>query len=61
VKVVSNFGASDVLMQQIVRGAPADVFASADQTAMDKAVAERPSPGHPQELRRQPDRGHRAA
>ncbi|MBG7618355.1 molybdate ABC transporter substrate-binding protein [Herbaspirillum sp. AP02] len=41
VKVISNFGASDVLMQQIVRGAPADVFASADQTAMDKAVAEK--------------------
>ena len=38
-KVVLNFGASDVLMQQIVNGAPADVFASADQTAMDKAVA----------------------
>ncbi|CAJ0802189.1 Molybdate-binding protein ModA [Ralstonia psammae] len=40
-KVVLNFGASDVLMQQIVRGAPADVFASADQEAMDKAVAEK--------------------
>jgi molybdate transport system substrate-binding protein len=36
-KVVLNFGASDVLMQQIVQGAPADVFASADQSAMDKA------------------------
>jgi len=41
VKVINNFGASDILMQQIVRGAPADVFASADQTAMDKAVAEK--------------------
>ena len=40
-KVVLNFGASDVLMQQIVKGAPADVFASADQTAMDKAEAEK--------------------
>ncbi len=40
-KVVLNFGASDVLMQQIVNGAPADVFASADQDAMNKAVAER--------------------
>jgi|UniRef100_C6BMB3 molybdate transport system substrate-binding protein len=40
-KVVLNFGASDVLMQQIARGAPADVFASADQQAMDKAVAEK--------------------
>ncbi|RZT42963.1 molybdate ABC transporter substrate-binding protein [Cupriavidus agavae] len=39
-KVVLNFGASDVLMQQIVKGAPADVFASADQDAMNKAAAE---------------------
>ena len=36
-KVVLNFAASDVLLQQIANGAPADVFASADQTAMDKA------------------------
>lgn len=41
VKVINNFGASDILMQQIVRGAPVDVFASADQIAMDKAVAEK--------------------
>ncbi|KAG1261212.1 hypothetical protein G6F66_014372 [Rhizopus arrhizus] len=34
-KVVLNFGASDVLLQQIVKGAPADVFASADQKAMN--------------------------
>lgn len=40
-KVVLNFGASDVLMQQIVKGAPADVFASADQEAMNKAEAEK--------------------
>lgn len=39
-RIVLNFGASDVLMQQIVQGAPADVFASADQLAMDKAQAE---------------------
>lgn len=39
-KVVLNFGASDVLMQQIVKGAPADVFASADQDAMNKAESE---------------------
>ena len=38
--MINNFGASDILMQQIVRGALADVFASADQTAMDKAVNE---------------------
>ena len=37
-RVTLNFGASDVLRQQIVNGAPADVFASADETAMDKAV-----------------------
>jgi molybdate transport system substrate-binding protein len=37
--VVFNFAASDVLLRQIVNGAPADVFASADQAAMDKAVA----------------------
>jgi molybdate transport system substrate-binding protein len=40
-KVLMNFGASDVLMQQIVKGAPADVFASADQKAMDKAIQEK--------------------
>lgn len=40
-RVVLNFGASDVLMQQIVKGAPADVFASADQEAMNKAAAEK--------------------
>lgn len=37
-QVVLNLGASDVLLQQILNGAPADVFASADETAMDKAV-----------------------
>jgi molybdate transport system substrate-binding protein len=36
--VVLNFAASDVLLRQIASGAPADVFASADQAAMDKAV-----------------------
>lgn len=39
--VVLNFAASDVLLRQIASGAPADVFASADQTAMDKAAAAR--------------------
>lgn len=37
--VVLNFAASDVLLRQITSGAPADVFASADQAAMDKALA----------------------
>ncbi len=40
-KVVLNTGASDKLLQQILAGAPADVFASADQVAMDKAVAQK--------------------
>lgn len=38
--VTFNFAASDVLLAQISKGAPADVFASADQDAMDKAVAQ---------------------
>ena len=38
--VVLNFAASDVLLQQIANGAPTDVFASADQTAMDKAESQ---------------------
>lgn len=37
-KVVFNFAASDVLVKQIAEGAPVDVFASADEEAMDKAV-----------------------
>jgi molybdate transport system substrate-binding protein len=35
--VVLNFGSSDTLLRQIANGAPADVFASADQLAMDRA------------------------
>lgn len=38
-KVLFSFGASDVVLQQIINGAPAGIFASADQKAMDKAVA----------------------
>ncbi|MBL8541505.1 MAG: molybdate ABC transporter substrate-binding protein, partial [Betaproteobacteria bacterium] len=37
VKVVFNFAASGPLLQQIAQGAPADIFASADQESMDKA------------------------
>lgn len=37
--VVFNFAASDVLLRQVEQGAPVDVFASADEAAMDKAVA----------------------
>jgi len=38
-KVVFNFAGSGQLLQQIVKGAPVDVFASADQETMDKAEA----------------------
>lgn len=38
IKILYSFAASDVLAQQIVNGAPVDVYASADQAAMDKAV-----------------------
>ena len=34
--VAFNFAASDVLATQIAKGAPADVFASADEEAMDR-------------------------
>ncbi len=36
-KVQFNFAASGPLLQQIAKGAPADVFASADQETMDQA------------------------
>lgn len=39
-KVRYNFGASGALLQQIAKGAPADVFASADQETMDQAQAQ---------------------
>lgn len=38
-KVNFNFAASDVLLRQIIEGAPVDVFASADSKAMDGAAA----------------------
>ena len=36
-KVQFNFAASGPLLQQIAKGAPVDVFASADQETMDQA------------------------
>jgi molybdate transport system substrate-binding protein len=38
-RILTTFGASDVVLRQIIEGAPADVFAAADQKAMDKAQA----------------------
>lgn len=38
-KVQLNFGASGALLQQIDKGAPVDVFASADQETMNQAQA----------------------
>ncbi len=37
-KVLFNFAGSGALLQQIARGAPVDVFASADQDTMNKAL-----------------------
>lgn len=36
-KVVFNFAASGTLLQQLAKGAPVDVFASADQKTLDQA------------------------
>src|SRR5207253_7973538 len=36
-KVAFNFAASDLLLAQIIHGAPADVLAAADEITMDRA------------------------
>src|SRR5690606_41343335 len=38
-KVLTTFGASDGVLREIVEGAPADLFASADQEAMVNVLA----------------------
>jgi molybdate transport system substrate-binding protein len=40
-KVLCNFAASGVLLQQMVQGAPVDVFAAADQKTMNQAQAKK--------------------
>ncbi|UGQ47887.1 molybdate ABC transporter substrate-binding protein [Massilia endophytica] len=40
-KVQLNVASSDTLVQQIARGAPVDVLASADEEAMDKAAGQK--------------------
>jgi molybdate transport system substrate-binding protein len=39
-RVIFNFAATDVLLAQISKGAPADVFAAADEDTMDRAERE---------------------
>lgn len=39
--VVFNFASSDALLAQIAKGAPVDVFASADQETMDRAAKQK--------------------
>lgn len=39
-RVLLNFGASGQLAQQIIRGAPVDVFAAADEESMDRVARE---------------------
>ncbi|HQR79043.1 MAG TPA: molybdate ABC transporter substrate-binding protein, partial [Actinomycetota bacterium] len=45
-----SFGGSSTLVAQLQEGAPADVFASADQANMDKAVADQLIAGQPSDF-----------
>lgn len=47
VRVAFNFGGSSDLVTQIQQGAPADVFASADDKNMNKLVADKLAAGRP--------------
>jgi molybdate transport system substrate-binding protein len=49
-KVCFNFAAFGVLLQQIAKGAPVDVFASADQETMDAAQKQASGAGHRQDF-----------
>lgn len=42
IDVVINLAGSQLLATQLLEGAPADVFASADATSLDRVLAERP-------------------
>lgn len=46
-EVVTSFAASSELVRQIAEGAPADVFASADEATMDRLVDEVGTDGEP--------------
>lgn len=48
VDVAVNFGGSSALREQIIEGAPVDVFASANMSNMDKVVEAREVAGKPQ-------------
>ena len=48
--VTFNFAASDVLLAQIAKGAPADVFAAADDVSMDPNVEVPGEPKHGEEV-----------